>query len=983
MLKPLFITLVISLAVFAQGEVVSVPLPPVGDAAWELGRNVEAVYTHDITTVDGKPAFHINMTSQAGYVLFRHYRKLEPGVYTFKVNASGNTRRGILCEAYSFDAQGKPTTLMMLHSPAGSIENSIQQQSFTVPANSQHVRIGMGVSAGGECTFWEPQLFKGKLPPPPKPVEQEETDPIRTQWLANWIFLKNDPGEPRVDLNREFELDAEPDFAFVQMTADNGYDLLVNGQNVGSDTEWRTVELYDITKYLRKGKNRIEVRVMNYDGIGGLLLQGQVVTASKKKIDLLSDGSWGIALPHGGKAELEVNGKVPCTPWGNVEFHKMQPPKVYRLECEETVRTVYPGTVLSFVFTPNQAILDKKELKLAFTFTDASGRKTPLSGLPTFVRLVPQRKKLYVESVISRDAMPGKYKVEIVGNGFVIPCKDITILPGPTPPGAGHLMPPPSNSNVMSNEAFTQSLFIYATSTPSEEHFRSWSQTGGHLYELSLRSGEWLKDNIFDTTTVEGHLLSILEHDSKASVILKFRIDVPGWWVAQNQDQIFRSNKNRYAQQSFCSVKWREDAMQAVFNTLDFLEKRPAGRAISGVLLMGFKGGEFQLWGEAEGEYDCSPMAQKAFEEYQKSHGVEPLITLPHPALGFPQKEQLSDEDARVCDIYYRFVAERHAENLAYFVKSFKERYKGHDRRNYTIGFYFGYGMEYAGNTSRMLLAGHLGLEKVLSDAAPDMLSCPLSYSLRPAKNSHAFMYPVDSARFHSVLPIGENDVRNCFYPALGDSSGNTIFSLADSINDNHRIRLFGAMHGALIRYLALDPNEDWYCHPAMIASIRDDDWKIRSMRPIPIGGENQVVLAVNLLEWTRGWRIPAKTIGRFGSQSRDILMRTGRPVSFVTLSDYLHDMYIKRWRYAVIPLPGLLTDAQRATLEKVFGKLPPIRLEDGALLLIDGTWSVLGPDSTPQELWKPFATEAALKAGYDTIWYIGDNFECQWNVKP
>ena len=54
-----------------------------------------------------------------------------------------------------------------------------------------------------------------------------------------------------------------------------------------------------------------------------------------------------------------------------------------------------------------------------------------------------------------------------------------------------------------------------------------------------------------------------------------------------------------------------------------------------------------------------------------------------------------------------------------------------------------------------------------------------------------------------------------------------------------------------------------------------------------------------------------------------------------------------------------------------------------GALLLTNGTWSVLGPDATPQELWKPFATEAALKAGYDTIWYIGDNFECQWNVKP
>ena len=202
MLKTLFITLVISLAVFAQGEPVPVPLPPIGDAAWELGRNVEAVYTHEITTVDGKPAFHINMTSQAGYVMFRHHIRLEPGDYTFRVNFIGNTRHGSLCEAYSFDEQGRHALLMMLHSDAGNIEETTLQQSFTVPVNSKRVRIGLGVSAGGEVTFAEPQLFKGKLPPP-KPVEQEETDPIRSQWLANWIFLKNDPGEPRVDLSRE------------------------------------------------------------------------------------------------------------------------------------------------------------------------------------------------------------------------------------------------------------------------------------------------------------------------------------------------------------------------------------------------------------------------------------------------------------------------------------------------------------------------------------------------------------------------------------------------------------------------------------------------------------------------------------------------------------------------------------------------------------------------------------------------------------
>ncbi len=967
-IKKLILLFSISFVLHAQNL-----LPPVGEA-WEVGRNVEAVSTYEITNVEGKAAFHINMTSQAGYTLYRHKITLAPGDYTFRVRASGTTRRGVHCEVYSFDEQGKPTMLMMLRSAAGAIEDTLLQQSFTVPANSKTVRIGMGISAGGECFCSEPELLKGKLPLPSE-ADEQDAEPIRTQWLANWIFLKNDPGEPRVDLSREIMLDTEPDYAFVQMTADNGYDFLVNGKNVGSDTDWRTVELYDITKYLHIGKNRLEVRVMNYDGVGGLLLQGQVTTASRKKIDILTDEQWSIVLPHGGKAELELNGKVPCSPWGNVEFHKMQPPKVYRLELVDSIAEVVAGDVLKFVFVPNQAILNKKELKLRFRFTDEAGRETPLSGLEPFVRLVPQKKRLFVEAFVSRFAMPGHYRAEIFGNGFVVPCGEVTVKPSQIPAGMGQPLPKPGLGNVIENGFYSQSLFIYSTSTPSEEHFRSWSQTGGHLYELGIKSGEWLNGNIFDTTNVERHLLSILEHDPLANVVLKVRIDVPGWWVDQHQDQIFRSNKNRYAQQSFCSVQWREDAMQAVCNTVDYLAARPAGRAIVGVLLMAFKGGEFQLWGEAEGEYDCSPMAQKAFADYQKGRGIGQPVQLPHPALGFPQGE-ITEEGARVCDLFYRFVAERHAENMAYFVNAFK----GHYGERYAIGLYFGYGMEYAGHMSRMLLAGHLGLEKYLDNAKPDLISCPFSYGYRGAKRSHAYMYPVETARLHGALPIGENDIRNCFCPSLGDSSGSTILSLAESVADNRRIRAFGAMHGSLIRYLALDPNVDWYCNPAMVSAIRQDDAFARPLQANPIGGDNQVVLVVNLLEWTRGWRLPAKTFGLFGGQSRDILMRTGRPVSFVTMTDYLAN--IKKWKQAVIPIPGLLTEEQRVALEEAFGKLPAIRLEDGALLLVNGTWSVLDANASALELWKTFATDEALDAGYDAIWYVGPNFKFKWDGK-
>ena len=64
------------------------------------------------------------------------------------------------------------------------------------------------------------------------------------------------------------------------------------------------------------------------------------------------------------------------------------------------------------------------------------------------------------------------------------------------------------------------------------------------------------------------------------------------------------------------------------------------------------------------------------------------------------------------------------------------------------------------------------------------------------------------------------------------------------------------------------------------------------------------------------------------------------------------------------------------------YGKLPPIRLDDGALVLRDGKWSVLPATATERDIWQALATQEALAAGIDTIWYIGANFTFTWDGK-
>ncbi|MBP1583972.1 MAG: hypothetical protein J6866_08450, partial [Victivallales bacterium] len=608
---------------------------------------------------------------------------------------------------------------------------------------------------------------------------------------------------------------------------------------------------------------------------------------------------------------------------------------------------------------------------------DKTGEDIGLSGIPVFSRCVfgGREKQLWVEHLTSRFAAPGVYRVEINGTDFVIHAGEVTILPPKDPLAQAPLkLPRPSVRNDIQIEGERQSLYTFAPHKATRGRLTSWSHTGGHLYELGVPTGSWGKNLCYDMAAIEKQMLDILELDPLASVVLKFRIDVPGWWVSAHPDDVYRSTKGRYAQQSFCSQAWREDSATTIINSMEWLAKRPCGTAISGALIMGFRGGEFQLWGEDVGERDVSPVARQAFDDYQRAKGISPLVSLDDPALDPPWKPEVAPEAARARDIFFRFVAERQAANLAYLSNRFKEHFG--DR--YAFGFYFGYGMEYCGSHIRLLLAGHLGVEDLYEKGTFELQSCPLSYGLRPLARSHGFMYPVESARLHKILPIGENDIRNCLDPDYADGSGVTLHSLNSTIQDNRRIRVFCAAHGALVRYLALHETIDWYDHPALWRTIREDNELTRDLIANEIAGDDQIAMAVNFLEFTRAWRLQEKTVGLFGGYSRDALMRTGHGVDFVTLRDFLQQPL--KWKLAYIPLPGLLTDEQRQALAAKYAPLPDIREDDGALVWKDGNWSVLPGSATKEDIWRTFAKPEALEAGFDTIWYKGGNFLHTWD---
>ncbi|MGE3805847.1 MAG: hypothetical protein AB7K24_14320, partial [Gemmataceae bacterium] len=122
-------------------------------------------------------------------------------------------------------------------------------------------------------------------------------EPLRPWSGASWIWSNPDasqqaqPDDP-VHFRRVLELKNQPVRAVVHITADNHYDLFVNGKKIGTDGNWQSVEKYDVAALLRAGRNVLAIRAHNAGGPAGLIAWLHVVTDDKSDAVLGTDATW-------------------------------------------------------------------------------------------------------------------------------------------------------------------------------------------------------------------------------------------------------------------------------------------------------------------------------------------------------------------------------------------------------------------------------------------------------------------------------------------------------------------------------------------------------------------------------------------------------------------------------------------------------------------------------------------------------------------
>lgn len=117
---------------------------------------------------------------------------------------------------------------------------------------------------------------------------------------ADWIWTGPAPtaiGEWECYTRKAFEVGGDVSEAVVLITADNVYELFVNGKQVGEDggydgVYWRSVERYDITKLLKKGRNVVAARAKSLGGFGGLVVAIRVEKGQNDVAEYHTGRSW-------------------------------------------------------------------------------------------------------------------------------------------------------------------------------------------------------------------------------------------------------------------------------------------------------------------------------------------------------------------------------------------------------------------------------------------------------------------------------------------------------------------------------------------------------------------------------------------------------------------------------------------------------------------------------------------------------------------
>ncbi|EEF62336.1 ATP-binding protein [Pedosphaera parvula] len=122
-----------------------------------------------------------------------------------------------------------------------------------------------------------------------------------TNAVGSWIWDKETQDKQTCRFWRVFEVPRDNPVVRAEMriTADNGYDVFLDGRKVGHGIDWKWLSTYDLSYVLPPGKHVLAIEAFNEGQKAGLILGLRMQLTDGRVLEVASDRSWYVVPDEG------------------------------------------------------------------------------------------------------------------------------------------------------------------------------------------------------------------------------------------------------------------------------------------------------------------------------------------------------------------------------------------------------------------------------------------------------------------------------------------------------------------------------------------------------------------------------------------------------------------------------------------------------------------------------------------------------------
>ena len=743
----------------------------------------------------------------------------------------------------------------------------VAEHSFSVPETATDMEILLGAQGGsGDVVFDAVRLDLA-------PAEAKVEDEVEQRWRASWIWAAAAARANEVIYARTtFSVAGEVQDAYLLVNVDNVVDeLFVNGKALPprkAASKWHTPDLYEISSYLRQGKNAVAVKGHNEDGPGALILEASVNLRNGRRIVVATDKSWKVSKKPSPTwfaldfddtkwAAAHVVGRPPVGPWGDLAYHYLGHRDRLHVVAADVPASAAAGETIDACVTlqPETRPLGDHDIFVSMRSRDAVVARTRLKlPRPTSqwkagkgVRLGPARLS------VPRFLKQGECEILLESEG-------INFVREPTGGAANRLgmvklarVPQAPRLATVQVKPYRGAPAVFINGMPihymsfttlgtyrygknpilsnNGKYQRQFTDAGINIFSFSATNG-WNGPDQFDYTETDQSIAKILEVNPNAYLMLKLWVaPVSTWWLDLHPEEATITAEGKtpagHTPITYASKKFRADAARALRKYVEHMRNAfYADRVIGYMVCWG--GEEWLYWGWQERLFpDYNPQVLDMFRSWLKQRYKNDVASLRkawhNPGVTFETAEIATKEDRTRNDNYafrdpqksqhvidyYQFFAHLSADTILYFAKVFKDATDG----KAIVGVHYGYIPELAYSNHRLQHEGHLALSEVLASPLVDFYVSPQSYGDRAIGQTSTAMIPAAAVTHRNRMHYIESDART-FLTASGAGYGRCA-TLRDTIEVLRREFTINLCTGSNISWL--DLGDGWYDNEGLV----------------------------------------------------------------------------------------------------------------------------------------------------------------------